>query len=154
VREETQLAAHELERSGTGRFLLPRHEQGADAALPEHGDAGYGGSDDLRRNGDVHEKNTARGARVHENGGERWPVPTASLLARPRPEEKRIGTATAIPGFPLRFLAQRGGVGHGEDAGGQGFGGGALYRRRGASATSAMVRVQWKKSERGSEGRK
>ena len=42
-------------------------------------------------------ENTTRGARVHENGEGKWPVPTASLLARPRPEKKMIETATAIP---------------------------------------------------------
>ena len=53
VRREIQLAAHEHERSGTGRFLLPQREQSVDAALPERGEDGYGGSDDLRRNCDV-----------------------------------------------------------------------------------------------------
>ena len=62
VREEAQLAAHELERSGTGWLLLPRHEQGTDAALPERGDNGDGGSDVLKRNGDVYEREHGKGS--------------------------------------------------------------------------------------------
>ena len=62
VREEAQLAAHELERSGTGWLLLPRHEQGTDAALPERGEDGDGGSDVLKRNGDAYEREHGKGS--------------------------------------------------------------------------------------------
>ena len=86
------------------------------------------------------------------NGEEWWAELLASLLDKRRPEKKRIGTATAISGFPLRFLAQRGGVGHGEDAGGQGFGGGALYGRRCATATSVVVHFVEAKVREGVRG--
>jgi hypothetical protein len=53
----------------------------------------------------------------------------------------RIRDGDGDPVFPLRFLAQGGGTEHGEAAGDLGFGWGVLYRRRGASAASAVVEL-------------
>jgi hypothetical protein len=93
-----------------------------------------------------------RGAQWHKNGDEWRFVALASLLACPRPERKKVRTACSIQGFPLRFLAQRGRVGHGEAAGGLGFGWGALYGRRCATANRPWFVSVERKRESEREG--